>query len=128
MSDSVSMMISFVRCSLGWRCSPPVAVPERLLSRGRVAARSAKYRGGQLGLCYAPPAIIGARVPEAYGAIMEPIQGYGNRESPPGNLPSVLAFGIRFTRIGAWIMFSSAVMCGNRLKRWNTIPMSLRSG
>lgn len=37
----------------------------------RVAARCAKCRGGYLGLCNAPPAIIGARVPEAYVAIME---------------------------------------------------------
>jgi hypothetical protein len=73
-------MSSFVHCSLvDGDALPPVAVPERLLSRGRVAARSAKYRGGPLGLCYAPPANIGARVPEAYGAIMEPILGYGNR-------------------------------------------------
>ncbi len=43
------------------------------LSRGRVATPSANCRGGHLGLCNAPPAIIGARVPEAYGAIMEPI-------------------------------------------------------
>ncbi|MDR6415718.1 hypothetical protein J2808_002459 [Pseudarthrobacter sulfonivorans] len=40
--------------------------------RGRVAVRCANCRGGHLGLCNAPPAIIGARVPEAYVAIMEP--------------------------------------------------------
>ena len=31
-----------------------------------------------------------------------------------------------FTCAGASVTFSSAVMCGNRLKRWNTMPMSCR--
>ena len=30
------------------------------------------------------------------------------------------------TRIGASMTFSSAVMCGNRLKRWKTMPISAR--
>ena len=33
------------------------------------------------------------------------------------------AFGSRFTWTGASITFSSAVMCGNRLNRWNTMPI-----
>ena len=31
-----------------------------------------------------------------------------------------------FTWAGASVTFSSAVMCGNRLNRWNTMPMSRR--
>ena len=31
-----------------------------------------------------------------------------------------------FTWAGASVTFSSAVMCGKRLNRWNTMPMSRR--
>lgn len=66
-------------CRLDGAALPRIRSPN-VPVRGRVAARSADLPGGHLGLCNAPPVIIGARVPEAYVAIMEPISGYGNRE------------------------------------------------
>ena len=35
--------------------------------------------------------------------------------------------GTPLTRMGASMQFSSTVMCGNRLKSWNTIPARMRS-
>ncbi len=40
---------------------------------------------------------------------------------------SASARGCFFTQIGASVQFSSTVRCGNRLKCWNTMPMSLRT-
>ena len=50
--------------------TPPGFGPRTFLS-GPVTAHCAEYRGSHLGLFNAAPAIIGARVPEAYVAIMD---------------------------------------------------------
>ena len=49
---------------------PPVSAPERPCP-GPVATHCAECRGSHLGLFNAAPAIIGARVPEPYVAIMD---------------------------------------------------------
>ena len=48
------------------------------------------------------------------------------RAAPRPALARLVARRRRSTRIGASVTFSSAVMCGNRLKCWNTIPISAR--
>src|SRR5688500_18393818 len=89
MSESVSMMISFAHCSLVDGDALPLKRFRNVLvpwPRGRPFRH---YRGGHQGLCHALPAAIGARVPEAYGAIMEPIPRYGNSaEALPPAIPS----------------------------------------
>ncbi len=86
MSESVSMMIPLsIVLSLMAMLSPGSGTGSSS-SRGRVAARSARSRGGHLGLSRAHASHHRREGPDTYGAIMEPIRGYGNsaRRSPAG--------------------------------------------
>ena len=72
MLESFSMMISL--CALMCRSigdDLPPGFGARTFLSGSVTARRAEYRGSHLGPLNAAPAVIGARVPEAYVAIMD---------------------------------------------------------
>src|SRR5262249_34807186 len=64
--------------------------------------------------------------PESLPGYVSTLSASPTRASSAFPRPTACSLGVPSTCTGASVTFSSAVLCGNRLKRWKTIPISVR--